>query len=106
MSTTKTDVRVTEYRAEFRGIAPFSDRKGWHMGRMEGWTTWPRRRAWTVAHDALAEDGMRDVTDDIRARYAGLTIDARGPWFAMVVPDTAGSRYGSMFLIQELPRNA
>lgn len=111
--STDSNVIVSQYRAEFKGVAPFSGRKGWILGPWQYCETIPNRRAWTVARDVLTNhppdehgnDRAYDITDDIRRRYAGITLDARGPWFAVVVPDPApGHHYGTVLLIEQRPR--
>lgn len=109
MSTTDTDVIVTQYRAEFRG-EHFSG-CSWHLGGWESREELPRRRAWTVARDMRLHPNARDITAEILRRNwrTGILSGAQFNTSAarvILVTDEPGSRYGIALVIEERQRNA
>lgn len=112
MSNTDTNVVVTMYRAEFRGIAPFADGSAWQIrGGMEYRYTMPRRRRATVVREwqtqaSSTELARKRTSDDGRAPmghvHPSMLIDSDAviAW----VPETPGSRFGTAVLIEQVTR--
>lgn len=107
MAKTDTDVIVTQYRAEFKGV-PFGSYSFWQFsGGMESRSRLERRRRATVAKQfdstgSKTEQAAKKPDTNVGHIHPSMLLDPDA--VVVFVPSSPGSRFGIAVLLEEVKR--